>query len=158
MSTPSVQALTHSPCLQQYWRWRFGLMAALPGFALAVLGLPTRLPLLMAAGMTLSLLGFGLGRRYAGQRFAAYRAELRPGEGVVLHSGVWWRSEAWVPVARLQHLDVSQGPLDRRWGMASLSLHTAGSHDHRLTIEGLPVDEAHALRARLMPQAAIHDE
>ena len=60
--------------------------------------------------------------------------------------------------ARLQHLDVQQGPLDRRWGMASLSLHTAGSHDHHTRILGLPLAQAHALRDHLLPRQAIAHE
>ncbi len=51
----------------------------------------------------------------------------------------------------LQFLDVNQGPLDRRWGMASLSLQTASAHDHTTRIAGLPLQEAHALRAALLP-------
>ncbi len=94
-----------------------------------------------------------LGWLYAGRSFALYQAHWLAGEGVVLHSGVWWRSEAWVPIARLQHIDVNQGPLDRRWGMASLTLHTAGTHEHATRIDGLPVADAHALRAALLPRA-----
>ncbi len=142
------------PALLRYWRWRHGLSGALPGLALAALGLVQSLAWAAALGLTLAAAGFALGWRYAGQRFAHYRAELHESEGVVLYSGVWWRSEVWVPTARLQHLDVSQGPLDRRWGMASLSLHTAGSHDHQVSVHGLPLAEAHALREHLLPRQA----
>lgn len=93
-----------------------------------------------------------LGWWYGGQYFAHYQGSLHAGEGVVLHSGVWWRTEAWVPMARLQHLDVTQGPLDRAWGMATLTLNTAGTHDHSLRIKGLPAEQAHALRAALLPR------
>lgn len=89
---------------------------------------------------------------YAGRRFAAYEAALFDGEGMRVRRGVWWRTEVWLPIARLQHLDVSQGPLDRRWGMASLVLHTAGTHDHALALPGLPLDTAQVLRATLMPR------
>lgn len=88
---------------------------------------------------------------YAQLRFARYRGEHLPLEGVRLQDGVWWQTEVWVPIARLQHLDVSQGPLDRRWGMAQLSLHTAGTHEQVLRIKGLPLEQAHALRAALLP-------
>ena len=102
-------------------------------FGLLLLALLIVAPLMIWApvlwiwlSMPLLPLAAWLGWRYAARYFAAYQARWLPDEGVVLSSGVWWRSEVWVPMARLQHLDVSQGPLDRRWGMASLSLHTAG--------------------------------
>lgn len=98
---------------------------------------------------TAALAGFGW--YYAGRRFSLYRAYLHAGQGVALQDGVWWRSEAWVPLSRLQYLDVNQGPLDRRWGMASISLQTASSHDHTTRIAGLPLQEAQALRAALLP-------
>lgn len=89
---------------------------------------------------------------YANRRFAAYEAALFDAEGMRVRRGVWWRTEVWLPIARLQHLDVSQGPLDRRWGMASLVLHTAGTHDHALALPGLPLAAAQVLRATLMPR------
>ena len=89
---------------------------------------------------------------YARRSFAAYQAEYQPQQGVVLRSGVWWQTEEWLPIARLQHVDVSHGPWDRAHGMATLSLHTAGTHDHRLRIRGLPLTQAHALREALLPR------
>lgn len=157
-SAAPARALGRLPALLRYWRWRYGLTGALPGLALAVLGFALSLPWSLAPAAALALLGLTLGRHFAGLRFAHYRAELHEGEGLVLYSGVWWRSEVWVPTARLQHLDVSQGPLDRRWGMATLSLHTAGSHDNHTRIDGLPLAEAHALREHLLPRQALQHE
>ena len=167
---PNITPIERLPALLRLWRLRYGLICALPGLAAAVMGMigwasgrsadalnwTLRAPLPAAA--LVALLGLALGWWFAGLRFAHYRAELREGEGVVLHSGVWWRSEVWVPTARLQHLDVQQGPLDRRWGMASLSLHTAGSHDHHTRILGLPLAQAHALRDHLLPRQAVAHE
>lgn len=163
MSNPPQQSITaigRLPALLRYWRCCYGLIGVLPGLACAALGLALRLPwpLTFALVTALALLGISLGRRFAGLRFEHYRAELHEGEGIVLRSGIWWRSEVWVPTARLQHLDVAQGPLDRRWGMATLSLHTAGSHDQHTRIHGLPLDQAHALREHLMPRQAIQHE
>lgn len=89
---------------------------------------------------------------YGGWRHAAYGAELLPSEGLVLRRGVWWRTESWVPIARLQHLDLHQSPLERFWGMARLILHTAGQHDHKTAVQGLPLAEAQSLREALMPK------
>jgi len=166
----SITPIERLPALLRLWRWRYGLSSALPGLAGVALALMRRASSVNAdalqwtaraslpAAVLIALLGLALGWWYAGRRFAHYRAEHHEGEGVVLYAGVWWRSEVWVPTARLQHLDVQQGPLDRRWGMASLSLHTAGSHDHHTRILGLPLAQAHALRDHLMPRQAVAHE
>lgn len=165
---PNITPIERLPALLRLWRLRYGLICALGGLATAALsvigwaegadGVHGTLLTAVPAAALVALLGLALGWWYAGQRFAHYRAELHEGEGVVLRSGVWWHSEVWVPTARLQHLDVKQGPLDRRWGMASLSLHTAGSHDHRTRILGLPLAQAHALRDHLLPRQAVAHE
>ena len=89
---------------------------------------------------------------YAGKRFSAYEATFFPGSGMRVRSGVLWRKENWLPITRLQHLDVQQGPWGRKLGMASLTLHTAGTHDHELVLHGLPTNDAHKLRETLMPR------
>jgi membrane protein YdbS with pleckstrin-like domain len=158
----TITPLDKLPAQQRFWRWfhalGYGVLGVAAGIALLMLldqGLEgfDGWGIGLAATAVLAALLAGLGWWYGGLYFAHYQGSLYAGEGVVLHSGVWWRSEAWVPMARLQHLDVTQGPLDRRWGMATLTLNTAGTHDHRLRIKGLPVAQAHALRAALLPRA-----
>lgn len=143
------------------WRWVYGGLGA--GLALGGgLGLawfvvegwdliiaPVALVTLSA---TLLLAGAALGLLYAGLRYRWYRAQLHAGLGMMLQDGVWWRSQAWVPIARLQHIEINQGPLDRKWGMATLRLVTAGRHDHQSSIRGLPLSFAHDLRANLLAQ------
>jgi membrane protein YdbS with pleckstrin-like domain len=63
---------------------------------------------------------------------------------------VWWRREIFVPRARIQHTEVNQGPLDRRWGMASLSLHTAGTRLENIVLPGLTRAIAERLRDELL--------
>lgn len=162
-STP-VQPLQVMPDLLRYWSGLHALQGGLlglllvPVFSLLVEDVGWSAGITVLAALLLALLLAGLGWRYARQRFAHYQGQWLAGEGVVLRSGVWWRNEAWVPMARLQHLDVNQGPLDRAWGMASLVLHTAGSHDHKTRIDGLPVAQAHALREALLPRVrATHE-
>ena len=132
------------------WGLLGGLAVALVGW-LTEEAMQTPLPWLRWAVLTLGTLVL-LGWWYGGLRFKHYQAHFLQHEGLVLHSGVWWRSESWVPIARLQHLDVRQGPVDRSFGMASLVVHTAGTHDHALHIVGLPLAYAQALREALMPK------
>ncbi len=51
-----------------------------------------------------------------------------------------------VPLVRVQHLDVTRGPLDKLFGTASLVVHTAGTHNSIVTVPGLAPDRASEIR------------
>jgi uncharacterized protein len=51
-----------------------------------------------------------------------------------------------VPFGRVQHIDVHQGPIDRFFGIATLTLHTAGSHNASVNLPGLGADLARTMR------------
>ena len=65
-------------------------------------------------------------------------------------SGVWFRVLKLLPLSRLQHADLHRGPLERAYGLASLILHTAGTHEATHVIPGLDADEAVRLRDQLV--------
>ena len=86
-----------------------------------------------------------------------YRWQHRPGEGVVVCKGAWWQREVWIPMTRLQHLDIKRGPLERWLGLATLELHTAGAHDHETRLPGLEPPRAQALRDALLAELQRED-
>ena len=45
---------------------------------------------------------------------------------VVVERGVWWRVKSTVPYARVMSVEVVQGPISRRLGIATVDIHTAG--------------------------------
>jgi membrane protein YdbS with pleckstrin-like domain len=45
---------------------------------------------------------------------------------VVVEHGVWWKMKHTVPYARVMSVDVIQGPLSRRLGIATVDIYTAG--------------------------------
>ena len=51
--------------------------------------------------------------------------------------GILFRHDTVVPFGRVQHIDVNQGPIDRFFGIATLTLHTAGSHNASVHLPGL---------------------
>ena len=55
-------------------------------------------------------------------------------------------SHITVPFARVQHSEISQGPVDRYFGLVTLHIYTAGGSSSDLSIPGLPRDEAQRLR------------
>ncbi len=62
-------------------------------------------------------------------RWRRWRYEIRPDE-VDLQRGVWWVSRTLVPLARIQHVDTRQGPLQRRYGLSTVVFHTAAGPNH----------------------------
>lgn len=87
---------------------------------------------------------------------AAYR-HLRFGvdaTGVVIQRGVFFRSHIALPRERIQHSDVSQGPLQRRHGVATLKFYTAGSQHTKIELPGLAHEDAVELRDALQARGA----
>jgi membrane protein YdbS with pleckstrin-like domain len=66
----------------------------------------------------------------------------------MLHSVHGWmfHTDTLVPFVRVQHLDVTRGPLDKLFGTASLVVHTAGTHNSIVTVNGLAPDRAAEIR------------
>ena len=64
----------------------------------------------------------------------------------ILHRyGVLWRSVRAIPFSRVQHTKTDSTPLDRRFGLANLSVFPAGGGGHK--IRGLGLETAERLRA-----------
>ncbi len=74
--------------------------------------------------------------------------------GVEVHRGVFWRQVVSVSRFRVQHTDVSQGPFQRRYGMATLTIHTAGTEKASVQVSGLHHEEALAIRQFLLQGGA----
>ncbi|MFJ4713263.1 PH domain-containing protein [Streptomyces sp. NPDC088785] len=83
-----------------------------------------------------------LGRNWRSWRYAERADDL------LISRGVLWREETIVPYGRMQLVEVTSGPLERRFGLASLQLHTAAAATDA-TIPGLVPAEAERLRDRL---------
>ncbi|HUR75482.1 MAG TPA: PH domain-containing protein [Sporichthya sp.] len=123
---------------------------------LLVLGSAVLVALLDAAGpgavtagiSTGVLLALGaLGWRLIGRNYEAWGYAERD-EDLLVVRGWLFRRMVVVPYGRMQFVDVSAGPLERRFGLATVQLHTAAAaSDAR--IPGLPPDEAHRLRDTL---------
>jgi len=82
--------------------------------------------------------------------YASYRLD---DLGMEIRKGVYFRSITNVPRSRVQHTDVSQGPLERRFGLGTLVVHTAGTTNAKVTLAGLDYETARRIRAHLIPGA-----
>ena len=79
-------------------------------------------------------------RRYATRGYSLVEERLRVVRGVLFHS------DTIVPFGRVQHIDVDQGPIERGFGLATLTVHTAGSHNASVSLPGLAHETALAMR------------
>jgi membrane protein YdbS with pleckstrin-like domain len=76
-------------------------------------------------------------------RYISYRTDVN---GFTIRRGVLWRGVTSIPKARVQHTDVVQGPIQRRFGLSKLVIHTAGTQDASVSLSGLPYDKALPIR------------
>ena len=65
---------------------------------------------------------------------------------IAYRSGLFWRKTVIVAFNRIQHVEVSTGPLQRRFGLASIKLFTAGGSSVDLRIDGLTAGRAEQMR------------
>jgi membrane protein YdbS with pleckstrin-like domain len=79
-------------------------------------------------------------------RYTRYRLD---DLGLLIHRGRTFHSELGVLRARIQHSDVTQGPIQRAFGLATLSISTAGSDEGEIGLTNIPIDEARRLRTEL---------
>ena len=82
-------------------------------------------------------------RRYRSWGYAEGEDELQ------IRRGSIFRVRTIVPFGRVQHIDVAQGPVQRPFGLATLVLHTAGTHGASVQLPGLAQGDAEAMRDRI---------
>jgi len=76
--------------------------------------------------------------------------------GMRIRRGVFWRRTTSIPRSRVQHTDVAQGPLQRSFGLATLTVHTAGTEGASIPLGGLEHGVALRLRDHLLPAHEDH--
>ena len=143
--TPDADALTRlHPNHVKALRVR-ALLSVLP-FIIGALVLEGAGVLFPGAALVLVALLFGWlvllmpARRYRARGYHLGADRLRVGGGIL------FRSDTVVPFGRVQHLDVEQGPIERHYGLATLILHTAGTHNSSVSLPGLAHETALDMR------------
>ena len=140
------------------WRWATAV-AFIPAIAAvsiaAIATTAARAPAAIAFWIVWPLLlgvAAGIVWKYPPARYRHLRYHV-DAAGITIRDGVFWRTWSAVPRLRIQHTDVFQGPLQRRYGVATLKLYTAGSRFTRIELPGLEHTVAMGLRDELQRQA-----
>lgn len=119
-------------------------VAQIPGWAKALFAL-------LWAAITLALTTLAHRWPAVEHRHASYRVDA---QGIEIRHGVLWRKVINVPRSRVQHTDVSQGPLERTHGLGTLAIYTAGTDHAKVDLSGLDHATALLIRDHLLPREA----
>ena len=122
-------------------------LALVPGVLATVFDIASPWRYALCGALRGGAFGAWLGRKH--WRHTHWRLD---DDGFTLRRGRMWRSETRVPQSRVQHLDLKRGPLERRYGLSTLVIHTAGSRHSAVTVTGLGEADAERLRDRLARQ------
>lgn len=146
---PDLDWLTPSPRVLRLWRGLWLATVAVVTIVVAAVLLGSGpvgaggIGVALAVGVGVAALGWVLaGRRYRAWGYAEREADL------LVRRGLLVRRLSVVPYGRMQFVDVTAGPLDRRLGLATVHLHTAAAATDA-TVPGLDEAEATRLRDRL---------
>ena len=69
---------------------------------------------------------------------------------VIVRTGIFWRKETVQPIVRIQHVEQTQGPLEKRFGLYTLKLFSAGTGHVTFQIPGLTARTAARLKRFLL--------
>lgn len=146
-AAPAEGWLRVSPRLA-FVRRVIGLLLVLPIGALITLLVAINGPVGLAVGLGLATVGAATWLWWIVGRQVRAIGYCERADDLVVTRGVMFRELVIVPYGRMQLVDVRGGPLARRYGMATLQLHTAAATTDA-AIPGLPIAEAGRLRDRL---------
>jgi membrane protein YdbS with pleckstrin-like domain len=131
------------PGYKNVLRFRLAILWTVLSVAAAVAGsVAFHRPLLALPVFTIGILVVLIvpKRRYARLRYGLSSRVLQVVRGWLFHT------DTVVPLVRVQHLDVTRGPLDKLFGTANLVLHTAGTHNSIVAVPGLAPERAAEIR------------
>lgn len=113
-------------------------------------------PIILLAMVLWSLLtGFFIFLAIKGYEFEGYAIRQKD---ILYKSGMFFRSTIIVPFNRVQHCEMEQGPIDRLFGLAEISLFTAGGSSSDLSIPGLTQKRANELKNFITNRVGADEE
>jgi uncharacterized protein len=68
-------------------------------------------------------------------------------KNISYQEGILYHKETVVPFARIQHIEIDEGPIERFFNIATLSIYTAGDSGRDLKISGLELMKAQEIKS-----------
>ena len=134
------------------------LIALAPLAGVAVLSVLLHIPLLQTVLLWALAIGFAIVFVSWPRISVPRRGYVVRDKDIVFRSGVVWRSVTAIPYNRIQHVETSNTPLDRKFGVATLQLFTAGGSGGDLKIDGLGAEVAEQLRVYVLDKVGVSIE
>ena len=154
---PEGQELALHRAVLVLWRVQaLAVAAALAAPLLAVASLASALPaavrLLLAVA---AVFGVVLAAALPGLFYRSWRYRVGE-EALELRHGVLTVKRSIVPYFRVQHVDLSQGPIERALGLARLKVHTASAGTDA-SLPGVELERAEEVRRLVLDRAEVGD-
>lgn len=158
---PKIESLVFKPLQRVYLR--ASLIQYVIFFSVLLAGIITllyfipamRMPVKIIAIFTAWLLLFLAGLWLNVKSFHSRGYAIRE-KDFIYKSGWLFQETSACAFNRIQHCSVSSGPIDRRFGLATLRMYTAGTEGD-LAVPGLPEEEAFAIK-EFITQKIVRDE
>lgn len=77
---------------------------------------------------------------------------------IIYQEGYLWRRITTVPFNRIQHCEVTQGPIHRIMNVSKIKVFTAGGSSSDLAISGLSTEEAHKMKNFILAKTTSDEE
>jgi len=157
---PQIEDLNFQPLAKNYWilnvtstliGW---LIVLLPLFVIHLFVDKLNLPIWIPLGLSVFAILFVI---------LAYFSSIARGyvireRDVLYKDGIWWQKRTGVSFKRIQHIDITHGPIERKLGLATIKFFTAGGSMADLRIPGLPAEHADQLRETILSQTGQQNE
>jgi membrane protein YdbS with pleckstrin-like domain len=87
-----------------------------------------------------------------------YKSYALRDKDIIYRSGWLWRQSIIIPFNRVQHIQVDQGPLERKFKLAKLKIFTAGGNSSDISIPGLRPEKAEKIKQFIVSKTALDEE
>lgn len=156
--TDSVQWQALDPGYKKLRRLQNSIAVLLTTAPIVILPLALRIPLLATIIFWLVWIMFATALLVWPGIALPKRGYVLRDKDILFRKGVVWQSVTAIPFNRIQHVETSSTPFDRKFGLATLQLFTAGGSGGDLKIEGLAAETAEQMRLYVLKQAGASIE
>ena len=159
---PKVEEVSLTPIEKTYLtviriEWAISSVVLLVVAAVLIFSIrPLQQPLWIIA-IVVIWLALTVGYAFVQTKSVTHKAYALRDKDVIFRSGWIVQKTSTCPFNRIQHSSVSTGLFERKFGLATLNLYTAGTDDSDLQIPGLKESDAYTMK-EWITQKIIHED